>query len=102
MTPEGRVKKRLKERVLATGGCIRYLRWLGRRSALDTFVWWPGQPPSSAFVEVKRPDGGRYESGQEREIERMATDGFNVFTVRSFEDIEMLVDKLRQPVDCST
>lgn len=93
MTPEGRIKKQLKVRVLATGGRLRMLRWIGRKSALDTLVWWPGAPPPMAFIEVKFGNSP-YQPGQEREIERLRADGFNAFTVRTFDDIELVLDTL--------
>lgn len=93
MTPEGHIKKQLKKRVIETGGRHRSLRWIGRKSALDTLVWWPGAPPSMAFIEVK-VGNSPYQPGQEREIERLRADGFSAFTVRSFEDIELVLDTL--------
>lgn len=99
MTPEGKIKAQLKKRVIETGGRIRYLRWLGRRSALDTFVWMPaipGRPYRCAFVEVK--DGNApYQPGQEREIERMHADGFPAWTLRSLDEIELFVSWLTAP-----
>src|SRR5580704_211192 len=103
MTPEGRIQKQLKTRVAQTGGRFRKLKWIGRRSALDTLVWWPGAPPSMAFIEVK-VGNSPYQPGQEREIERLRADGFNAFTVRTFDDIEMVINILRplfRDIECA-
>ena len=106
MTPEGKIEKRLKDRVKATGGEIRKLQWIARNGAPDRFVFYPprlavecrsaahvipGETcPIFAFVEVKR-EGEVPTAQQEREHERLRAAGFKVFVVDSFESVESVI-----------
>jgi len=90
--PEAKNENYLRKRVKAEGGQIRKLRWIGRRGAPDDFVWWPG--PRSAFIEVKAPEG-RLSVLQNREIGRLREDGFKVYVVFNFGDIDKMIDEVK-------
>jgi hypothetical protein len=93
MTPEGRIETYLRQRVKASGGHIRKLRWIGRNGAPDDFIWWPG--PRMAFVECKAP-GGRLRKLQQVEIDRLRADGFLVFVVDSYESVDAAISGVLQ------
>jgi len=89
MTPEGKIEAYLKKCVLASGGRIRKLKWIGTRGAPDRLVWWPLEEglfgvlaPHIVFVEVKAP-GKKPTKQQEREHNRLRADGFEVWVVDS-------------------
>ena len=90
--PEAKVENYLRKRVKAERGQIRKLAWLGRRGAPDDLVWWPG--PRFAFVECKAP-GGALSTLQEREISRLKEDGFKVYVVYSYEDVEAMIAEVK-------
>lgn len=99
MTPEGKIEAYLKKRVLASGGRIRKLKWIGTRGAPDRLVWWPlGESffgtlvPYVAFVEVKAP-GKKPTKQQAREHARLREDGFDVLVVDSTEAVDRFVDE---------
>lgn len=92
MTPAGKLQDRLKKLVQGSGGQYRKVRWEGRRGCPDCFVWWDG--PRSAFVEIKAGDD-RYSKLQEREVNRMQGAGIPVYTVRTIEDVEAVVEIIR-------
>lgn len=68
MTPEGSIKQFLRERVKALGGEVRFIKWLGQRSAPDCLVLLPTRAPT--FVETKAP-GKRPRPAQVREFARL-------------------------------
>lgn len=86
---ESRVENYLRRRVKEEHGQIRKVRWIGRRGAPDDFVWWPG--PRAAFVECKSEDG-ELSKIQAREIDRLRRDGFKVFVVSTFEEVDAAVN----------
>lgn len=95
-TPEGKVEKYLVDRVRATGGKVRKLKWIGRNGAPDRMIWWPvrGQWPSHnklvvIFVELKAP-GGKLKKTQQEEHRKMKADGLIVCVA----DNESAVDKI--------
>lgn len=92
MTPAGKLQERLKKLVQGSGGQYRKVRWEGRRGCPDCFIWWEG--PAMAFVEVKAGDD-RYSALQAREVSRMQNDGIPVFTARSIEDVDAIVEIVR-------
>ena len=98
MTPEGKIEAYLKKRVLASGGRIRKLQWIGQRGAPDRLVWWPvycssgDLPPRVVFVEVKAP-GKKATKQQQREHEKLRNDAFEVWVVDSKEQIDRLISK---------
>jgi PAS domain-containing protein len=92
MTPASKLQEHLKKRVQQTGGQYRKVRWEGRRGCPDCFIWW--EWPRAAFVEVKA-DRDVLSALQRREIERMRHDGVPVFIVKTVEDIEEIVEKVR-------
>lgn len=93
MTPAAKLQEHLKQRVQKSGGQYRKVRWEGRRGCPDCFVWWTW--PDAAFIEVKAA-GDVIRPEQRREIERMERDGVPVFVARSIEDVDAIVEKVRQ------
>lgn len=92
MTPAGKLQAHLKKRVTETSGHYRKVKWEGRNGCPDCFVWW--QWPALAFIEIKAP-GDRYSVLQMREIARLRESGIPVFTARSIEEIDGIVEKVR-------
>jgi hypothetical protein len=82
----------LKDRVQKSGGQYRKVRWEGRAGCPDCFVWWVW--PRAAFVEVKA-EGDRYSVIQKREVARMQSAGLPVYTVRSMEEIDSVLENIR-------
>ena len=93
MTPAGKLQDRLKKLVQGSGGQYRKVRWEGRRGCPDCFIWW--EWPRAAFVEIKAGND-RYSKLQEREVMRMQNDGIPVFTARNLDDVEAVVEIVRQ------
>jgi hypothetical protein len=106
MTPEGKVKAYLRDRIRALGGEVRFAKWIARRNCPDCRVMFPGGelirtvknpwPFSQSFravrnvncwVETKAP-GKRPRPGQAREIKRMREMGEVVFVLPTIEDID--------------
>ena len=91
MTPAAELQAHLKKRVELTGGFYRKAQWVGKRGCPDCFVWWTW--PVAAFVEIKAGKD-RLSVIQAREIERMRASGIPVFTARTVEDVDWIVDQL--------
>ncbi len=91
MTPAAKLQAHLKARVELTGGFYRKAQWVGQRGCPDCFVWWKW--PVAAFVEIKAGKD-RLSVIQAREIERMRGSGIPVFTARTTEDVDWIVDQL--------
>ena len=92
MTPASKLQERLKKLVQGSGGQYRKVRWEGRRGCPDCFIWWDW--PAAAFVEIKAVDD-RYSKLQEREVTRMQNAGIPVFTARTLDDVEAIVEIVR-------
>lgn len=97
MTPESRIEKHLVDRVKATGGKIRKLKWIGRNGAPDRMVWWPirGSWPSHnklvvIFVELKAP-GQKPTKVQQEEHRKMKADGLIVCVADSEETVDKVI-----------
>jgi hypothetical protein len=93
-TPESRVEKHFVERVKATGGFVRKLKWIGRNGAPDRIVWWHKHPAVSAnpiFVELKRPKG-KAAPHQVEEHMKMMSSGLRVFVLDTVEKVDAFVD----------
>ena len=95
MTPAGKLQGHLRKLVQGSGGQYRKVRYEGRRGCPDCLVWW--EWPQIAFVEIKA-EGDRYSKLQEREVERMQSAGIPVFTARTAEDVEKIVDLVKKGV----
>ena len=95
MTPAGKLQDRLKQLVQKSGGQYRKVRWENRRGCPDCYVWWKGG--KSAFIEVKA-EGDRYSEIQAREVRRMQDADIPVFTARTIEEIDEIVEKVRNGV----
>ena len=98
MTPAGRLQDHLKQKVQKSGGQYRKVRWEGRNGCPDCFVWW--QWPHAAFIEIKA-DKDRVSTIQGREIERMRRYGVPVYVARTIEEIDEIVEKVRNGVATS-
>lgn len=95
MTPAGKLQGRLRKLVQGSGGQYRKVRYEGRRGCPDCLVWW--EWPQIAFIEIKA-EGDRYSKLQEREVERMQSAGIPVFTARTAEDVEKIIELVRKGV----
>lgn len=69
------------------GGQTRKLRWIGRRSAPDRLVLFPG---FAAFVELKRP-GEKATAPQQREHQILREAGLHVGVLDSTFGVERFV-----------
>lgn len=94
MTPEGKIEKYLVDRVRASGGKIRKLKWIGHNGAPDRMIWWPikGEWPEHRklaiiFVELKAP-GKKATKTQQEEHRKMKADGLKVFIADSEKTID--------------
>ena len=96
MTPAGKLQAHLKRVVQQSGGQYRKVRWEGRRGCPDCFVWWDW--PHVAFIEIKA-FGDRVSKVQDQEIGRMRRYGVPVYTARTNEDIDDIVEKIRHDTD---
>lgn len=93
MTPEGKVRKYLRDQAIANGFEHRKLKWIGRNGAPDEFICKPIL--CHAFVEVKRL-GKEPTNQQGREHERLRRAGFTVEVVDSKESVDLLIQRLTQ------
>ena len=93
MTPENKVEKHLVDRVKATGGKIRKLKWIGRNGAPDRMVWWPKKRGSADifFVELKAP-GKKPTEQQLKEHKKMRADGLHVIVLDGTDGVDAFVD----------
>ncbi len=95
MTPAGKLQGHLRKLVQGSGGQYRKIRYEGRRGCPDCLIWW--EWPQIAFIEIKA-EGDRYSKLQEREVERMQSAGIPVFTARTAEDVEKIIELVRKGV----
>lgn len=105
MTPEGRVRKHLRDTALRAGFEHRKLRWIGRVGAPDELLWWPEAKSAVqaviALVEVKRL-GKDLEPHQAREVERLRKGGWRVYVVDTKEGAELVIADLTKIVRSQT
>lgn len=94
MTPEGKVKAHLKKRVAQVGGEVRFVKWIGRSKAPDTFCMFPDRP--GVWVETKADEAtfpkNAHERGQNREHIRMRCMGQAVVVLGSIEAIDRWIE----------
>lgn len=99
MTPEGKVKKRLKERIEALGGEVRAIRYIGRSHCPDNLVLFPAGSQGAerrgaglfgwnAQVETKA-QGKRPRPGQVREHRRLRDAGVIVLVCATEEQVDI-------------
>lgn len=93
----------LVKRVIAKGGEVRKVKWIGRNNAPDTVVMLPDPCPGKGvfnntwWVEVKNPTtiktfpANAHERAQEREHIRMRNLGQRVVVIGTFQQIEELL-----------
>jgi hypothetical protein len=86
---ESEIERYLVKRVMALGGEIRKLRWIGRRGAPDRVVMLPGG--HLWWIELKRPSGTA-EAHQAREHARMLKMGQVVVVVDSLELVDEVLE----------
>lgn len=97
MTRESDIEKYLVKRVIALGGEVRKVKWIGRRGAPDRVVWLPPTDKMKAqqvWVELKAP-GKKPEPHQLREHQRMQKMGQIVAVIDSFELVDALTWQLQ-------
>lgn len=92
MTPEGKVKAHLFQRVREEGGTTRNAKWIGRMHCPDTRVMLPW---ICAWVETKRPKKGATKA-QAREHERMRSYGELVFVLDTIEKVDKWIAKTKR------
>ena len=78
------VEAYLYKQVLARGGLIRKVMWVGRRGAPDRVVMMPGG--SITWIELKRP-GAKPDAHQAREHARMRDMGQTVCVLDSVDAV---------------
>lgn len=89
MTPEGKVRQRLKRGVEAMDGLCEPFTSPGRRGPPDVLVTLPA-PIGMRLVETKCPDGV-LESWQRRDHKRRARLGVHVSLAWSVEEVDRLL-----------
>lgn len=88
---ESKIEKYLKDRVLATGGALRKVKWGDRAGAPDRVVWYPNGV--QVWVEAKA-SGEEPKIHQEREHERMRAMGQRVLVIDSLAGVDALIEEL--------
>ena len=83
MTPEGKIKQHLVERIKRLGGDVRFARWIARRDCPDIRVMLPGR---CCWVETKSP-GEVPRPSQLREFAKMRACGEKVLVLIIIEEI---------------
>lgn len=92
--PEAKIENYLRRRVKETQGQIRKAKWIGRTSAPDDYVWWPGG--ANAWVECKAEGQDiDWHSNQGREILGMHDDGLNIFVVSTKDEVDRMIASVR-------
>src|SRR5665213_3922977 len=90
MAVESKLRAKLRERVMAYGGEVRAVKWLGRRNAPDVLVLFPEgsgrqrgffYPGGHVFVETKGTE--KVSEAQLREHQRMRDAGCEVVLCRN-------------------
>ncbi len=84
---ESAIEKYLHDRVRALGGEHRRMQYIGRRGATDDLILLPGR---HLVVECKRP-GEKPEPHQEREHVRLRWAAFEVHTVSTTQEIDLIL-----------
>ena len=101
---ESKVEAHLVERVEATGGLVRKIKYLGRKACPDRLVGWPSRrgslalqvhtaPAHHVLVETKRPKG-KARDDQEREHERLRAIGFDVRVLDTIHAVDAFVEEM--------
>lgn len=85
---ESKIEAYLVQRVKASGGEVRKVKWIGRNSAPDRIVM---LPDNTFWAELKAP-GEKPTAAQFREHERMRKMGQRVEVIDSLERIEELLE----------
>lgn len=88
---ESNVEDHFIERVAATGGLQRKVRYIGRVACPDRLVGWPNG--RHGLVELKRPLG-KARKDQEREHARLRAHGFRVDVLDTVEAVDRFVEEM--------
>lgn len=83
MTRESAIERAVVSFAQEMGWRVRKVGYIGRRGAPDRWFFAPG--PRLKIVEFKRP-GERPDLLQQREIDRLREDGFDVHVIDNIED----------------
>ena len=92
---EADVEGYLTRQVVAAGGEVRKVQWIGRNGAPDRLVLFPARSEHH-LVELKRP-GGKPEEHQKREHKRLRSAGFRVFVIDTKAQVDAFVAKFSKP-----
>lgn len=87
---EAEIEDYFVKEILALGGEVRKVVWLGRRHAPDRLVMYKG----AHFVELKRP-GETPRKGQIREHDRMRKHGLKVYVLSTYNQIDEFVEQIK-------
>lgn len=98
MTPASKLQEHLKKRVQNSSGTYRKVCWTGRNGCPDCLIWWKW--PNAAFVEIKAGKD-RFSKVQSNEVRRMIEDGVPVYTARTIEEIDRIVEIVRKGIATS-
>jgi hypothetical protein len=104
---ESQVEAHLVKRVEETGGLIRKIAYIGRRSCPDRLVGWPQHgafivggaecgsitPARNALVETKKPETPKAQAAQAREHERLRSIGFDVRVLDTIEAVDAFIEE---------
>ena len=91
---ESTIEAELVTRVLLRGGICVKMTVVGQRGFFDRLVILPG--PRIAFVELKRPKGGRVSPHQKLWHERLKSLGVVVALLKNSADIDRLLSATPQ------
>jgi len=91
MAVESKLRAKLRERVMAYGGEVRAVKWLGRRNAPDVLVLMPyvegiRDRAYHCFVETKGTE--TVSDAQLREHKRMCEAGCQVILCRNEQELD--------------
>lgn len=88
---ESKVERYFVEQCAAHGAVAEKYKSPGRRNVPDRLVMWPDRPSRLAaeinFAEIKKP-GEDPTPGQLRDHDRRRKMGFEVYVIRSFDDVD--------------
>lgn len=92
-TLENAVENYLTKEVERRGGITYKFESPGQKGVPDRIVILNGR---TAFVETKRPKGGRFSKLQKWQIDRMRKAGAEVYTAKNKEEVDAIMEELSQ------
>jgi len=90
-TLENAVENYLTKEVERRGGITYKFESPGQKGVPDRIVILNGR---TAFVETKRPKGGRFSKLQKWQIDRMRKAGAKVYTAKNKEEVDAIMEEL--------